>query len=314
MRIATLMLALGVCGGALAEESRAPTQRGDLGVRYWVTTGETKRAHNARNLDASLGNPTSVLTYENLDAHVVELFGRQNFGDRWFLKGNLGVGRVNSGALDDEDYLAGQVKWLDTTSSIREGRIGYGTIDIGRNEWVLRGGRSVLGVFIGYSQWTEDVDAYGVTATVDAFALGVDLPDSIIAISNKVTWKSLRVGFAADIAIGERLRLALDLALVPYTRMRDEDSHHLRTDPTRIDFLGPVPNVILEGTGRGVQLDGELRYALRPRTEIALGARYWYLEATKGTRSVPAFPGSESPTTELYSRRVGATLSLRRTW
>ena len=309
MRIPALVIALGVCGGALAEESRAPTQRGELGVRYWLSTGETKRSHNAQPFDPAAGNPTSVLLYENLDAHVLEIFGRQNFGNRWFLKGFLGVGRVNTGSFDDEDYAAGQFKFLDTTSSVTRGRIGYGALDVGRDEWALRHGRTRLGAFIGYSQWTEDVDAYGITTTVDALGIGGDEPNSVLVITNKITWKSLRVGFAADVALGERARVSLDLALIPYSRFRNEDSHHLRGD------LGAVPNILLEGEGRGVQLDAELRYRIRTRTELGVGVRYWYLDAYKGDRTTPNRPDvPRLPIVEVYSERIGATLSLRRTW
>jgi len=309
MRIAALTTALAVSAGALAEESPAPTQRGDLGVRYWLSTGETKRSHNAQSFDPALGNPTSVLLYENLDANVLEIFGRQNFAGRWFLKGFLGIGRVNTGSFDDEDYRTGQFKFLDTTSSVTQGRIGYGALDIGRNEWVLGEGRTTLGVFIGYSQWTEDVDAYGLTTTVDAFGLGRDEPNSVLVITNKLIWRSLRLGFAADAALGARTRISLDLALIPYSKFENEDRHHLRGD------LGPVPNILYDGEGRGVQLDAEVRYEIRPRTELGLGLRYWYMEASKGHRTTPNRPDiPRLPIVELYSERVGATLSLRRAW
>lgn len=298
---------------ANAQNQLAPAQRGDLGVRYWLSTGETKRSHNAQSVDPTLGNPTSVLLYENLDANVAELFGRQNFRGHWFLKGILGYGWVNRGSFDDEDFNLGQVKFSDTTSSVTQGRLAYGALDIGRDEWVLRQGRSRLGAFIGYSQWTESVDAYGATDHLGF--IGGDVSRDVRVISNEVTWKSLRLGLAADLALGERTYLALDLALIPYSRLRDEDSHHLRTDPAQADFLGPVPNIIIEGRGRGVQLDAELRHEIARRMQLGVGLRYWYLEATEGTRKVPGLPGAaELPLVELYSVRAGVTASLRRTW
>ena len=59
-------------------------------MRYWLSTGETKISHNAQGVDPTLGNPTSVLVYGNLDAHVLELFGRQNFRNNLFLKAAVG--------------------------------------------------------------------------------------------------------------------------------------------------------------------------------------------------------------------------------
>ena len=308
MRIRVLIAGLVLSGTAWSQEQ--PVPRGDLGVRYWISSGETKRAHNAQSFDPSLGNPTSVLLYENLDANTIELFGRQYFGGgQWLVKGFIGFGEVTRGSFRDEDFNAGQVKFSDTTSSVTAGDISYGAIDIGRNEWRLRDGRTVLSVYAGYSEWKEEVDAYGVT---DALGFVGPVAHDVKVITNKVTWKSLRVGFAGNLALTERMRLDLDLALVPYSKVRNDDSHFLRQDPTD---LGPAPNIIIEGEGRGVQLDAELRYEIVRRTDLGLGVRYWYLEANKATRRLPNRPDvPELPVTDLYSERFGATLSLRRVW
>ena len=308
MRIRVLIAGLALSGAAWSEEQ--PVARGDLGVRYWVSSGETKRAHNAQSFDPTLGNPTSVLLYENLDANTIELFGRQYFGGgQWLIKGFIGLGEITRGSFRDEDFNAGQVKFSDTTSSVTAGDISYGAIDIGRNEWRLRDGRTVLSLFVGYSEWKEDMDAYGVT---DALGFVGPVAHDVKVISNKVTWKSLRVGFAGNLALTQRMRLDLDLALIPYSKVRNDDSHFLRQDPAD---LGPAPNIIIEGEGRGVQLDAELRYEIVRRTDLGLGVRYWYLEANKATRRLPNRPDvPELPVTDLYSERFGATLSLRRVW
>ena len=302
------LLLLAACAAATAQDDPLPAaRRGDLGVRYWLSTGETSRSHSAQSLNPSLGNPTSVLLYENLDANVVELFARaQSNRDSVFLKATLGVGRINTGLFHDEDFNAGQVKFSDTTSSVTEGRIGYATIDLGR-QWVLREGAVTLGVFGGFTQWTEDVDAYGA---IDHLGfIGGNIPPDVLVISNKMRWRALRIGFAGDFVLGSRTRLALDLAFSPYAEARNEDSHHLRAD------LGPVPNIVLKGEGWGLQWDAELRYEIRQRTELGIGVRYWHMETTDGTRELPNLPGFPVlPVTELYSTRFGVTLSLRRTW
>ncbi|HYI85889.1 MAG TPA: hypothetical protein VEX61_02230, partial [Burkholderiales bacterium] len=97
--------ALAVSPSVSAQEPWPVPRRGDLGVRYWLSTGETKISHNAQGIDPTLGNPTSVLVYGNLDAHVLEVFGRENFRNNLFLKAAVGVGRINRGFFDDEDYL-----------------------------------------------------------------------------------------------------------------------------------------------------------------------------------------------------------------
>lgn len=309
MRIRALILALAFSPAALGQDALPGAPRGDLGVRYWPSTGETKRSHNAQSVAPGLGNPTSVLLYENLDANALELFGRQDFAEDWFLKGFLGYGRVNRGSFDDEDFLAGQVKFSDTTSSVTQGRLGYGTLDAGR-QWVMREGAVVLGAFAGYGQWTESVDAYGATDHLGF--IGGDVGRDVKVISNKVIWRVLRVGFAGRFAFGRRTRLSLDLAAIPYGRVRNEDSHHLRTDPSD---LGPAPNIIGEGKALGLQADAELSHEIFRRTELGVGWRYWYLEARDARRSLPNRPDvPELPLVELYSVRTGLTVSLRRTW
>ena len=296
-------LALGVSSSVCGQE----LIRGELGLRYWLSTGESKHSHNAQVLFPDAGNPTSILTYENLDAHVVEAHGRIRFADNWFLKGNVGLGRINTGSFDDEDYDVGQVKFLDTSSSVKEGSISYFTLDVGRYEWSLQSGRITLGAFVGFSQWTEDVDAYGIQTTVDLSPPVFNLPDSVLVISNKARWRSLRLGLAADLGLTARTRLGIDVAYIPYAKLHNEDSHHLRSD------LGPVPNIIHEGEGRGVQFDAELRYAVYRRTELGVGFRYWYLKATDGERKLNIdFP--DLPLVEFYSKRTGLTISLRHAW
>lgn len=309
--IGILILGLALASCAIAQEPAARPQT-ELGARYWLSTGETRHSHNAQPVDPTLGNPTSVLVYENLDASIVELFGRRHFGTNWFVKGNLGIGIVNTGSFDDQDFEAGQVKDGHTISSVPSGWIAYGTVDVGRDEWALRQGRATLGAFAGYSRWTEYLDVYGLTNQAGSR----DVDRSVKVISNELGWNALRVGLAAGFAFSSRTRFSTDLALVPYATFRNEDSHHLRsTDPTSSFYLGPVPNIIIEGKGRGAQLDAELIHEVSRSTELGLGLRYWHLEATKGTRTVPHIPGAvELPLVELVSERVGLLLSLRSRW
>jgi hypothetical protein len=311
-RLWVAALLFSIAGSAAGQEDEPRRARGDFGVRYWLSSGETKHSHNAQVADPRFGNPTSVLTYTNLDANALEVFARSLFERDWFVKGNLGMGRINSGWFRDEDFFAGQEKFSDTTSAVPEGWLAYGSLDLGR-QWVLRDGAVTLGVFAGYGQWTEYVEAYGATDHLGF--IGGDIPTSVKVISNKVIWHALRIGFAGEFAIASRAWLAVDLAAIPYTEVRNEDSHVLRTDPSKPDFLGPVPNIIHTGRGWGVQLDAEVRYRIAKRTELAVGFRYWYFEVTKGQRSLPNFPGEPNlPLVEFYSTRNGLTLALRRTW
>jgi outer membrane protease len=285
----------------------AQAQDWELGVRYWLSTGMSERSHNAQGAAPGLGNPTSVLTYERLDAHALELHARKRFGERWFVRGNAGLGWIRNGSLDDEDFLAGQRKFSDSTSTVKGNRLSYASIDVGRDFWALRGGRTTIGLFAGYHHWAERLDAYGASFSVNLLG-NADVGESVPVITNEVTWRALRFGMAASWRFNPKLRLALDVALVPYAEVRDDDSHYLRTAPSD---LGPTPNIIMEGHGSGVQLDLDLRYALRDAWEIGAGLRHWWLRATSGSRQAA---GTNLPLNELESQRTGLTLSVSKRW
>jgi len=57
--IRVLVVALVFSSGALAQDPApppdfaAPLDRGELGIRYWLSTGENKHAHNAQGLVAA---------------------------------------------------------------------------------------------------------------------------------------------------------------------------------------------------------------------------------------------------------------------
>ena len=127
------------------------------------------------------------------------------------------------------------------------------------------------------------------------------LGDSVPVISNQTTWQALRVGLTSAAYLGPKTRIVFDGALIPYAKVRDEDSHWLRQSP---NDLGPAPNIHIKGEGYGVQLDLELHEAITNAWEVGAGLRYWKLRATDGTRSAV---GVSVPLSELESQRAGIT-------
>jgi len=307
MRLASFLLLFG-----LSLAAHAQAQGDELGVRYWYSEGKTTRSPNAQFLVASLGNPTSVLTWEDLKAHSLELHGRKNFAggtSGWYLKGYAGFGAIKSGSLDDEDFFAGQRKFSDTTSAVKGDSLNFASVDLGTDVWRFRNGRA--GVFIGYHFWKEAVDANGVVVTVPRPIPPDDgrrISDSVLVIGNEVTWQSLRVGFAGQWNVSPPTRITLDAALVPHARVRAEDSHFLRQSS---NDLGPVPNVHSKGDGYGFQLDFELRHEVQRDWEIGAGLRYWWLRARDGEHQQA---GLNLQLLELESQRFGLTLSVTHRW
>ena len=278
-------------------------QQWELGTRYWLSESTTTRSHNAQGLVPFLGNPTSILTYEDLAAHALELHAQRRFDNGWFVKGNVGMGSIKHGTFDDEDFFAGQVKFSDSTSAVKGNTLRYATIDIGHELW--RGHRGFAGLFVGFHYWAERLDAFGATFTVGGVPT---IPDSELVVTTDTRWHALRVGLTSTAALSARTRLTVDAALVPYAKVRDEDSHWLRQDP---GDLGTAPNIFIDGRGYGMEIDLEWRHELREAWEITAGIRYWLLIARDGTREAV---GVGVPLRELESQRGGITLGGARRW
>jgi hypothetical protein len=295
------VFALLVAASAAHAQSPFVAQNGwELGLRYWFSSGTTQWSHNAQGLDPSLGNPTSTLTYENVRAHSLELLARNSFENQWFVRGNAGLGTVTGGRLIDEDFAAGQFKFSESNSPVKGNRITYATLDFGRDFWVPGQGRNTLGLFAGYHYWRERLDAFGAT-----FLGGFEIPESVLVISNEATWHSLRLGASWNTSLAPKTRLSLDGALLPYARLRNEDSHHLRSD------FGPAPNVFIKGHGYGLQLDLEVRHEFSDDWEAGAGLRYWRIGTTIGNVSTRTF---SAPLVEFVSERIGLALTLTRRW
>src|SRR5207237_748847 len=138
----------------------------EVGARYWLSSGKRVSSHNAQGVDPTLGNPTSTLTYDHLTGHAVELYARRNSPARWFTRGSVGLGVLRSGWFEDEDFDRGQRRFSDTFSPVKGYSLAYATIDAGRDVWVFGEGRTVIGLFVGYSYWNERLDAYGAAFNV----------------------------------------------------------------------------------------------------------------------------------------------------
>lgn len=282
-------------GGACSVRADPPLKN-ELGLRYWHSSGRTAWNHTADT--PPLGDPTSILSYDRLGGGTVELHFRRTVSGPWFARGALGLGEIQRGSLDDEDYFAGQVRFSDTTSTVRGGELRYLTVDA-VTRLSSSTARFPLHLFAGYQYWSERLDVYGLSNAPGFFAapsLGTNVP----VISNEVRWLSLRAGVGATYA-WDRFEVSMDFALIPYADMHNRDSHYLRTD------LGGVPNIYMNGHGRGWQFDAEVRRRLTKNASLGLGLRYWVLEADG---SVNFGGGAPVPLNRIRSERGGITASL----
>jgi len=244
-----------------------PAAQFEFGGRVWYSSGRFQKDLGGLP-DQSLSNLlVSRLTY-NSTAASGELFGRVDTPVNVFLKGFIGGGKITSGDMHDEDWLAfnGSVPYSNTASSVK-GDLAYGTFDAGYS--LFRGPNANVGGFIGFNYYRENKSAYGCAQIANPFSDCVpSTPNSVLGIVEDDKWYSLRLGVNGVFTIWDRLKLTADAAYLPFVAFRGTDNHLLRTDVT--DTVSPET-----GQGQGVQLEAILSYAFANGLNIGAGGRYW---------------------------------------
>jgi hypothetical protein len=140
----------------------------ELGARYWWSEGKTGFSINSSKINPTLGNPTSRLSYENMQGNSAELFFRATNGGNIFAKGFAGGGWLNGGSLDDEDFFAGQIKFSGTFSKIKGDSLAYVTIDLGYDFKLIDGASKLtIGPYAGFNYWGESQVAFGARCNRD---------------------------------------------------------------------------------------------------------------------------------------------------
>lgn len=271
----------------------------ETGARYWYSRGTFQKdlGNTANPALANILN--SRLTYDTT-ANSGELFGRFENSQNVFVKGNIGGGSLSSGHMNDEDWaiFGGTVAYSNTLSDPVKGNIDYATVDLGYD--FFRGPGYKLGAFIGYNYYKDTKSAYGCAQIANPLSDCVPaIPGSVLAITEDDTWKSFRIGVNGDIMIIDRLKLAADVAYLPYVEFNGTDDHVLRA------------LIIQElGTGTGLQLESILSYLITDQLSVGVGGRYWSMWTTKD--AIADFAGAPCPcqTQPAKTERYGVFLQV----
>ena len=275
-----------------------PAFQGEFGLRYWMNFGET-----AKNLYNIAGNAmVSRLTYDGLQGHAIEAYGRVDHTSGFYMKGYAGIGIVNRGNLNDEDFQPFITPYSSTSSEQREGTMAYASIDLGYN--LIRRPDFRLGAYAGYHYLDQSVSAYGCGQIAANNAIcGNPIPDNVLVITQSNHWNSMRLGLDATIRLGGPFSLTLDAAWLPYVKLNGGDSHWLRIGTAPGSFVGEIPE---DGQGNGYQLEAALSYAVNRDVSVAVGGRYWRMDANGHTHfennvvGANAFPQPVDWTVESY--------------
>src|SRR5262249_54723129 len=152
-----------------------------------------------------------------------------------------------AGKLVDEDWnipaAVSPFPFSSTTSSQRDGGIGYATIDLGYN--VFSSPAWQIGPFVGVNFLRETITATGCAQQIPAQPICAQnqLPFNEPGIIQRADWTSIRVGGNADWNVTNQFKLSANAAWL-YTKFDGQDSHLLR--------LLQIPE---RGIGSGVQLE-----------------------------------------------------------
>lgn len=240
------------------------------GARYWYSSGKFQKDLGASTSSATANVLNSRLTYAT-NGNSGELYGRLESPDNLFIKGMVGGGGFSNGQMNDEDWLifSGSVPYSNTVSDRVTGTIDYATADVGYD--IVRAPDYKFGAFVGYNFFKDNNAAYGCVQIANPYSdCNPAIPNSQLVISENDTWNSLRVGMNGEFMLLPGVKLAADVAYVPYTRFNGVDIHWQRTDV-------PDINSPETGTGSGVQMDAMVSYNITPALRVGVGGRYWAL-------------------------------------
>lgn len=313
----------------VAQESNTESRpKFDVVVGTWISTGDTRWAHNASSASPLLGNPTSKLIYKDVGTNVFDVAGTLWFTPRFFGRLNIGVSGIGGGRLTDYDYLSadGGNPSLQTNSNISGDGMWYLNADAGGRVMNFQNHRGWLDVFGGFQYWHTKYTAVGlgqVTCTTagSTIDLGGGNPlcnpagpsppvgSSTEVITNTTNWYSLRAGGRTEYRLTRQLSLLGSVALLPLSIIENKDIHHLRTSGAAA--LQQNPSISMLGVGMGVDADVGVKFMFTKNIGLNVGYRVWWNRMIDGNVTFHGVSGSsEFPLTEFQSIRQGVTAGL----
>jgi len=140
-----------------------------------------------------------------------------------------------------------------------------------------RGPGYKAGPFVGYNYFKETANAFNCQQMANAVS-GICAPavaPGTLTITETARWQSLRVGYAAETMLVDRVKISGDIAYLPYVAFEGRDDHWLRAIPT--NFLQRSQ------AGQGVQTEVILSYLVTPNFSLGVGGRYWAMWTAGGS-------------------------------
>jgi hypothetical protein len=257
-----------------------------VGTRVWFSQG------NLGYDFASFGGPdvTSELLWRGQNTKIYEL--KADLVIRRFVSNvTLGWGSIERGTLRNLDFAANSRTGLfsETLSSPTDGSVVYGSVDFGPRliQWTFKGAPGAVDFLGGFQYWREKYTARGfdvlLCRSVPGFtcALPTGASSDANAVTETITWKSIRFGPRVTVPFLPRLTAVGQAFYIPWTRYENTDIHHLRNDlPQDPSFKDTASG------GQGVQLEAALHLRVWKMLKVEAGYRYWDLRSGSGTACV----------------------------
>ncbi|HKT34827.1 MAG TPA: hypothetical protein VJR03_08330 [Nitrospira sp.] len=322
---ALLILVVANSEAVSAQDTEERRSKLELGAGAWITTGETKWAHNASSIPG-LGNPTSKLTYNDVGTNVAELTAKLWVTPKWFGRLTGGYATIGGGRLTDDDYLAvdGGAPSSRTFSDIKGDSTLYLNADVGRRIVDFPHSRGWLEAFIGYQYYYQKYTAYGLgqvicstagqTVDLDPSSPGTQplcnpnssLSSSVPVITNTTRWHSIRLGGTLEYRLTRRFSVQSTIALIPVSVLDNKDVHHQRPD------LDQNPSLSMLGYGVGADADIGARFMIIRNLFASLGYRVYWNRMVHGNVTFHDASGltDEFPLTQFQTLRYGLTFGL----
>ncbi len=242
-----------------------------LGIKIWASQGDMTWNHNASAVDSRFGNPTSRLTYQDIDSTVAEIMGHIRLPQRFYLELVWGSGDIDEGTLVDDDFLSavgaqffgasrrGEHLFSRTHSDVNDDGLHYYSLKLGRDVFRSQDRRGGIGLFGKYQVWTEETRAVGVrqiVCTTPRLCQPVGFAGfaNTDVIENDVDWDSLFIGVDGYYKFNDKFTVSGMLAYSPIAQVESEDIHFLRSD------LAKNPSFRLEGDGETINAEVNLNY------------------------------------------------------
>ena len=246
---------------------------GEFGTRVGWSGGKFVKSLWS-SIDKSQLN--SRLTWKGQDGLALETFARLDHNSGVFTKGLIGGVGISNSTMSDEDFPPIVSPYSNTTSTTKNGRDLYATVDLGYNFLSKNYGK--LGTFIGYNHYEQKLRAYGCTqiASNNNICGIINFTDDNLTLGENERWNSMRLGLNGEYMINDSLKIMADVAWLPISNLKSFDNHWLRAD------INPLKQI---GDGnKNYQLEAVISYKVTEKISLGVGARHWHFEASGHTQ------------------------------